>query len=396
MGKIGKQAESRYYFDTYCGYLIAGEEELQAHIDDGGNQNTIYDLGELVCDTTIDLGEKVADGQPAPEWRDREYLLKFGRWINAMIKDYDDDASLNESVLKRAHHIGIGPSVYSFIHRRAFCSLGKFYKELGFNDTRRVKVFDDWSMEDFVKHIKNVGGKIGRRPSEKDIDKLFRKSTKYPSCDHITARFGKFRTAVELAGYVVIHDWETEDYIAWGVKFMLANNGRRLTQHIEEILSPKKLGPSASQLGIKFGSLKKYHDIVQQAYEDDLQRREKDRSEKLFEINSRLREGSLPNELFVGADTEDEVLLRYSKFIVADFLLGENYKNTKLSISTEGNPTVRERGFVKSLIYANNSITAGDIENAALFNHVFDYIWPMDEYMETLRIPNDKLSKETQ
>lgn len=100
-----------------------------------------------------------------------------------------------------------------------------------------------------------------------------------------------------------------------------------------------------------------------------------DRERLLELIADSLNNGDVPTELFNDVRSENEMLVRYAKYIVVDNLQPQWALNTKLTIATTG---FSDRGFSGSIRKNNNAITAADIESTALFLNVFDCIWAVD------------------
>ena len=172
---------------------------------------------------------------------------------------------------------------------------------------------------------------------------------------------------------------------------MLANDGLVPGSRKIHYFSTKGLGPSSRVIMDKFAKLRNYQGLVIEAYQEELSERIDTIEEKKREIENALSAGELPEEIFQGIESDDERILRYARYILADYLFPDSFSITKLSISAMSNRAVQEAGIVRSIRKANDAITAGDIESAALFLGVFDILWPMDEYFERLRIPEEEL-----
>jgi hypothetical protein len=186
-----------------------------------------------------------------------------------------------------------------------------------------------------------------------------------------------------MAGYPDVKNWGAEDLVTWGVSFMKANDGMLPSQSMIDYLSSKKLCPSASTVANRFDrSLVGYQAELKAAHD---KRTLEERTEREA-ILATIKSGQLPPELFQNTKTEAQRLVNYARYIVADELLSKDMVVTKISIGAMNTDSVIRDGFVRSIRKNNPAITAGDIESTALYLGVFDYIWPMDDYMETLCI----------
>jgi hypothetical protein len=188
-----------------------------------------------------------------------------------------------------------------------------------------------------------------------------------------------------------------DDHIYHGVRFMFANNGLLPSQRCWDFLSKHKKGPSAAIIRYKFtDGFSEFKAKVVKAYVAEKARLECDRKKKLNAVYAIL-DGSvrskIPVEIFEGVTDDDELILRYAKYLVLDDLFPDSLNGTKIGICTSRTQDAIERGFVGAIRKNDGTITEADIEVSAVSLGVLDDILPPDtSYMETLRLPEEFLS----
>jgi hypothetical protein len=258
---------SEYYTVLGSGLIFTGQVAIKGYLTDNG-----YPRSDQLLLSDALTSPKIEIDRYAPtdeSWQKKKLneFRSYGWMINSMVKTSAPDSVLNEKAIVRANYLGIGPSLHQI--RQKFGSLGKYYKHLNLVDARRTNTFKNWKTRNAVEHIRYIGEQIGRRPNESDIDTFASIDTSYPTCDHLTGRFGPVRDLLEKAGYLVIHNWDIEDYINWGVEF-IKQEGKAPSQNVLEELSPRGLSPSATQLRLRFNKLSQYQELIWEAFEDTL------------------------------------------------------------------------------------------------------------------------------
>jgi hypothetical protein len=144
-------------------------------------------------------------------------------------------------------------------------------------------------------------------------------------------------------------------------------------------------GPTASTIKNRFG-INNFKERVNHLYRSELEAESERKIQKIAEIDAGLKNEKIPRELFETAETEDDLILIYSKFIVIHHLCPEWDESTKIIVSTRG---FQDAGLIRSIRKINNAINAGDVESAALYLDVFDIIWPLNCYIEALKLGDD-------
>ena len=374
---------AEYYVDISSEQLLLGKLAVDAHIEAGGNLAYIKNVSSLLDAKYI--GETRTLSDEIASW-DNQEIIAYGKWLLGMLSSPEDSKqkTLNEGVLRSAWSMGLGPGPWTIRHR--FGSVSQFYAEIGAKNTHRAGIFDDWTLEDYVQYVKGVGKATGSRPTLSQLKKRSIKDPFNPDPVGIYKRFkeiGGIRKLQELAGYPVIDFWNDEDFIDWGVKFMKANDGLSPSARMIAFLSRKKRGPSTYPIQQRFGGVKKYKDLVTEAFIVDKAEKRFSQENKLESISRDLENGSLPTELFKDVEDGQEKIVRAAKYRIAHHLLGPPFADSMMTISSGKIP------FVNGIRKANPTVSAGDIESTALFMDAFDDIWPMDEYLRALRLGED-------
>jgi hypothetical protein len=376
----------KVYFEAHTGSVI-DKKFFKYFIRSGVNPENVYDLGLLLRESSVPEVRRTPYNRPDTKTWDEERYKTHGKWLmNTVAPPHTKKIKkINVDVIDQARRLGIGPSIYTI--NRKFGNTKNYYKNINAVDSRNVGTFDNWSTEDYIKHIKWIASKIGSKPTKNDLSEFARKNPwKYPSTRRIElsvgGQIGKIGPAMELAGYFDIDNWNDDDYLEWGVKFMKANDGMEVSSPVLQYLSKNDLGPSARSIYNNFG-INKYKQQVNELYIENKNIETENRKIKLSAIESELEKNIIPRELFESAESEEDMILFYSKYKVIDHLCPDWEESTKIIVSTRG---FHEKNFVGSIRKLNIAITAGDIESAAIYLDVFDDIWPMTEYMQTYKL----------
>lgn len=377
------------YYDITTGHIVVGKEGMSHHLGADGKYEYLRSLPDLITDTELEPDGYRFHPLEYTKW-ERSDFTNYGRWINALLKTSSRRNVLKRTNLIKANMLGLGPGIGSIVSE--FGSLAAYYGELRLPKTNKRSLFDGMSIEDFVSHIRRIATDVKKKPTEKILWNRIKKGRIEPSPRVIERRVGSLSKLLELAGYPNIKSWKSADYIDWGIKFMLSNEGRLPSARQMTKLCKLYRGPGRSAVERHFGSIKVYQGLLEPAFFSRQQQIEVERLEKLERIKSAIANQEVPKELFgdvKGSDvSEQETIVRYARYVVADHLLGDNFSVSKLSIATMNNLTVRKIGFVRAIAKTNDAITAGDIESAALYLGVFNDIWPIDDYLKDLRIEN--------
>jgi hypothetical protein len=420
--EIDYSSKRKYYFDTSNGEVLEGQEQVKEYLTGTGNADSIYALGTLLRNSDVPLRPEGYEPLDTKGWP-REKYQEYGRWVTRIVAPptNSQEKKLNNKVLANARRLGIGPSVRTLIVE--FNGKSNFYRESQISSTFRTGLFDDWTIDKFVAYVRQVRLEMGIRPKREDLDKQARNSANRPSYNIIYERsreIGGLRKLLELGGGFVAESLDDEGYVNWGTRFMRANDGQLPSNQAINFLSINKLGPSRKPIKQKFGSLPDYQYEVSKRYWEE--QSELGRRHELIEQD--IQSNRIPLSLFIFSESSDEqeesirsdelmkalesnlpimeviekyisrneTMARTGKYKVVDKLFPLWSQKDKVKISTEG---FEERDFVSSIRKKDHGlkkdnigmvITAGQIESTALSLHVFDDIWPIDNYLEDLKL----------
>jgi hypothetical protein len=390
--KNGHQPE--FYYDVSSSQLLLGKVALDNHIESGGHPADVYRLGSLLRDEELEMGG-VNDSMDTKQWT-RTDFLSYGKWLINVVDPPTKPKSktLNVKIVERAKKMGLGAGLDAIRSPHNFGSMRSYYDHLKLDNAQRIgtykRKFEDWELNDFVNHIKKVARRLDKKPTKQDLYRMSRRNRKSPSPDIIARRYGGFRKVLEYAGFPDIHSWEREDFINWGVRCMLANDGKLPTVVMIDYLSSKKAGPGSPTVIRRFGKVRVFQEETALAYQKEVERRRQDREDKLNIIAKGIDSGSLPKELFDDVEDESEIIARYGKYLVVRKIGLSPRIDGIINMCASGK---NGNGFVPAVkryaigLYGSvASYDAGEIETTAMALGVDEDIWPRDEFMQTLRI----------
>ncbi len=378
---------SNIYIDVSSGQVVLGGPATDNHIESGGHPADLQSLSDFLTGNSANV---ISEPLNVEDWSNEDYLT-YGRWLNNLIRSgHESPPRLNQKVLRKGYALGIGPSIHRISAMRRFGSTSKYYAELGASNTHRIGNFKNTSSKELVAYLRDVGSGLGRPPNVRDINRRAHNNPSRPTSSIYYDRFGLggWNKARELAGFVVIDNWDDDDYYNWGVKFMKANEGLIPTARHIRILSGKKFGPSDRGVMIRFKSLKDYQRVVWSRFEE-MKLAQEQRDESLREeIAVKISTEEIPSELFEDVGTEQELFARYAKYNVVDALLPDLDGQRKINVASEAYEDVSYAGSIRKI---NDAITVGDIESTASYLGLFDYIWDIDTLSEKLKLCEDEI-----
>lgn len=367
-----------HYFDVMSGQLFIGAAVVDAHIEAGGNPADVHQLSALLMNKPL-IEAGTYGLLDVEDWTREDYLI-YGRWLIDIVKPAGGDISAN--VIMQASRLGVGPTVKRFEAEKRFGTLSKFYVELGNNPHYTRGLFDDWSQSDYIDYASRVAESYGGKPTS-EVFRQFSFDFEGPSPQIIRAKFGSIKSLLERIGYPNIESWDEADYVDWGVNLLLANDGKKLNRISLDYLSKMKRGPSARTIVNHFGYLSHYKKLVLDAYDIELARRNKHMQERLESIGSEIDDGTLPESLFWKvADVADQIQ-RFAQFKLARFLLPDLPQKVLVSIGSSNNAS-----FISDIREQDPRLTGGQIETTAVNLGLFDDIWPFDDFMTRLKVPD--------
>lgn len=368
------------YFNTLDGTLLIGQAALEMELECGSHPTDILPLATLLLQKERVIGPKEFKPVPYIGW-DQSLDLDIIRWLHGVVSEHDPTKSVSEEVMTRAGYMGLIPRIHYFKSKPK--SLVGVYVEAGLEGVRTRNLIDDWTIKDFVSHIQVLAAQLKHKPGYDDLVEASRVSASNP---HPTQIIRKFKAGLsqlfELAGYPDVKSWSEDDYIDWGVKFMFANNGKIPTSRDMATLSSRYRGPHYSSVYDNVGPLSDYQKRVQEEYEIERDYRLGIVERTIEHIQKEIEEDAYPISLFERDESDKEKIAIHARYRLLQYLvpgLEEKYIRQNAIIK-------RQDWFVRAVQRANPALTVGQIETAASMLNVFDDIWPMDDYMEYLKV----------
>jgi len=254
--------------------------------------------------------------------------------------------------MERLHTLGIGPSRQAL--KNHFGTMGA-YGAAAEVRTGKNTLYGDWPLATYVRYAESLAYQLERKPKESDYKDAHLRGAG-PSLLQITQRAGGIRKLNESIGYPDIHEWDTEDYLEWGMRVAKANPGGTLTTRLLNHLSRRERGPSPSTIANKFGSLRVFQ----------------------REIDA-FREG-VPIEETPHRTAYD-----------AKFALAENLLPPVLAHSFERLSQLPISLFLDTLQDLRPSLRLKDIETAATSLDTSQESWPIDDWRDYLHVPVEHL-----
>ena len=249
MRLLGKTATASY---------LKGETQKLEHI---------HYLPELLL--SDELNEQVAKRGKKREVSKltNEQILEYGKWLAGIIEAETGEATLNREIIERASKLRLGISPDQIVRR--FGSLAKFYAELGLANAKKSKLYHEYEIEDFAQLVAQLGERLGRKPTQADIDNEAKNDPSFPSSHVMTGKDYSLRQILEHAGWPDIYSWDISDYEQHGLRFMQANDGLMPTQKAWDFLSKQKRGPSAAIIRFKYdGGFSEFKARVKALYDE--------------------------------------------------------------------------------------------------------------------------------
>jgi hypothetical protein len=389
--EIDYSSKARHFFDTSNGEVLVGRQQKVAYLREGADAGSVVELGPLLRAAEEESRTWDHDRLSTQNW-DNERILQYGQWLNRIVSPpQENQKRLTRDIIINAGRLGLGPGLG--VIRNRFGHVSRFFVEIGAKDTHRMGIFDEWTLDDFANYLREVGGES--RPKRSQINALAARNPRLPKARLIEERFsehGRFNGALTLAGYWVTDSWSEEDYVEWGLKFMDANSGILPVQSAANYLSKKQQGPSGRTIHTNFGSLTAFQEILRNRYAEHHAMRLQERAKMFKEIEADHDKRRVPLELFQFEGSEelsfdelrkkhgDNLLVRYGKYRVLEYLLPNMGEERKTEIALGGNG----KDFIV-LVRQSNPIPAGEIEHAALVLGYFDEIWPSPD-VEKLKL----------
>ncbi len=372
---IGRTAYEEYMGSAYDEYMFTE-----------GNFPDVRPLGELLRAedlSYIPSRGRRSRGSDLP----KEELKIYGQWLINLLKESgksNGQKDINERVIKNAFRLGLGPS-YQEIARRTYSSLTEFYNDLDADNVHRMHGATE--PEEFLEHYTRLEQTLGRKPTVGDLRDFYHADPRNnPSADRFLKGLEGIKNAHKMAGHEIYADLSLPELVAWGIRFMLANNGAVPTRDKINYLSKKDFGPYSETLSKRFNGLLNFQAEVKKAYGIELARRQKRRFEILSEIKDSLNLKIIPGDLFYGVESGDELLIRFAKYRVLSRIFNGSKIFIKKQLSIDPLP---DNEFVQRIQDIEPEISMDMLRKFSDEFGYLDVIWPQAEYMSQLKIETE-------
>ncbi len=370
-------SETNTYYSFEDAKLVVGEDAYMSSIEQGYNVNDLHPLRSLLLGE-IDITSNALAMVDKPNFKQwtNERFTEYIKWLGNSI--FTEGDKLNEDVIIIANSLGLGPSEKQFGKRGG---LSSFYEEAGLKNVYKRGVYDSWTRHDLAKYV----GKIAREtPKNESLRKKLRQAAKSgdgPSEKVIQKRVGSVGNALTIDGLIDPNTMDTEDYLEWGVKYSLANNGNEVESDALEYMSPRRLSPSRSAIVRNFGSLESFKLEVLPIYKQRKFEIEENKNKAFSNSMSLLASDEVPVKVIANASNEMELIRLVAQYKVADNLFNNLVAHKKIDYSK-----MNAKSFSDNLLkLGDGTLTAADIEEMAEMLGVYDFIWPSDQFMTTLQ-----------
>jgi hypothetical protein len=372
--------QTNYYFDLFSGQLLIGDEAYTQHVEAGGNPADVIGLSEFIRSEqhkSRPMSDHLRHTENRTSWT-KEEILKAGEWLLTLPRK-EHEPELTQDMLERAARIGLIAGITQINNR--FDDVSHLYKELNLDNVRQRGMFRHWEKQDYISYLRMV---MSTKQQRSIINELQERSSNHegPSPDTIRrSTKTSITNLLEAAGYLAdMKNLSYEDHIDWGIKFMMANDGRSPDTPSIIYLSSKKLAPTRNAIYENFGSFPNYQDQVTAGWLAQMEKLEMAHENKLLDITEAFKENVLPASVFEGISKEN--LIRTTAiYRLVSYLFPDLKDIEKKKIINKADEPLES-----IMIMIDPTIKAGAVETTALLLGVFDDIWPMDDYLQTLRI----------
>lgn len=373
-------------YDINEGKLLIGASAIDDAIEAGYDSTDMYELADLLDQPKIMVGPDFTDPMEYSDW-DSADDIPVVKWLHGLIRDAREGrkAAISHAALTRAGYLGITPRITYFSNRPG--GVQGMYAEAELRDVKMRGYFDTWANQDFVDYVQELGRELGRKPQHNDFVEHARIAGN-PSDYHMEQRFGKPSTLLELAGWVNVKEWSTNDFIDWGVHFMFVNNGLLPTsRHLRYVSAYSRgIGPGTDAIYDEegFTSIMDFQTKVADEY--SRQSLFQQQVEKLLLEQSQLDADSDPlvRGLVDSSEGSEELLQMYAKFVLVSALLPELGPSEQKSLCRMKKPI----HFAERVLRLDPRIKLADVETMAASLGVTHIVWAQDHTKDPLRVAN--------
>jgi hypothetical protein len=317
-----------------------------------------------------------------PKLWDRDCCLELGRLVVAAIERDGERRSMTRLHISRLEILGQAPGQKLFYE--FFDNFSNFKREVGSPIRYDRVLYADWGINEVVQYAEQTKKELGRLPIIADYQQLFNEG-RGPSFALIEARARGIRKLNDRLGYPDTKDWEKIDFVDWGVDVMSANPGNDFSLNLIDALAAEGRGPSQHTIKrcVRWSSLRKE---VENEFQTRPEVKRQERTAKLRQYRSMIEQGTMPiNSIAI---TDDELLSVGARYAVIQDCAADLAVDRKLRICS-----VPPDRFVRYLRRSRPTLSAGDIELAAILLNLFDDIWPVDGSIEHLYVPQGRIDE---
>jgi hypothetical protein len=184
-----------------------------------------------------------------------------------------------------------------------------------------------------------------------------------------------------LNGYADVRSMEPADYVAWGVRFAEANDGRLPSREAINLLAKTRRAPGADNFLSRF----RWQTFLSEVREAREEQQLEAIKQRLPAILQEIDAGVLPRDIFQGTTAEGFIGVR-AKWLLVDGLLPKLDRSHKRVIAQHV-PVDK----LKDVLRYTGHVDESDIDNAATEMGVKEDLWPTvkEPY---LRVPEELLA----
>ncbi len=383
---MGAESAPVVAFDVNEGKLVIGAAAFEDAIESGIEPSNFIGMAQLLSQKERIVGPSYTEPIEHADW-DPALDIPLITWLDGIIKSAHpgEKSAVNEEAVIRAGFCGILPRITYFRKRPG--GLQGLYADAELRDVKMQGCFDNWSKQDYVGYLQKLSRELGRKPNVRDI-RVYSHIAGNPSEYNIGIACGSPGNAMELAGWVNVRKWNTNDFIDWGVRFMFVNNGIvPSTPHLIYVGANKRgIGPSDTAI-IRHDGFTGIMDFQTQVMEEyTSQRLARETTDKMLIEQAELEAQYKPavSALFMKNTDPDKRLQAYARLIVVENLLPGITLKDLVTICGYKRPSY----FAEKIIELNPTVTLADLETLAVSKGVYHLLWPHDNANDPLNITN--------
>ncbi len=374
MSEVERKPEA-FHYDMSNASLIVGQAAYEQAIETSLFPEDIVPLPQALTSDDV-VKAKPLD---VKKWEFADHVAHVG-WLAKEVVGDDDSLSVNEGLFTAAFHLGIGPSSRRI---RRSGGLNEMYLKAGVENVYTRGMYNDWSLQDFASYVGGIARQLPKTESIREKITENGHANLGPSPKIIKQRAGSIGSLLMRDGLVDPSSMSREDYIEWGVKFYLANDGLPLDTSALKYLGSRRLAPWRGTIARNFGSIESFRLEVEPLYQIEVKERAEKNSRMFSETMQNIHSGELPTKVIADATCFEDMARASAQHLVVGSVLPDMQPWMRADIAR-----MRVGNFMTALIREGKGfVSAANIEETAEVLGVFDYIWPFDSYMQALRLP---------